>query len=235
MKKIMLLLICILLSGCTAQYTLTYEKDIYKESFSLEDDKDKYYDSESVVSLINQFYSSNISTNYLDDPEELAAGENLSNYNFYTKSLIDKNGKYGIYLGYNFKEENEFKYSFLANQLFETININDNLIQAKNIKNIYDSYPYLKDINIVFKTDKIIENTNADKVEKNTYYWFINKDNYKNKIIDIRFNKNKNDNNTFIENGYLNFNAIKYIILILILILFIIVFVIYKKIRNSNK
>ena len=52
----------------------------------------------------------------------------------------------------------------------------------------------------------------VSKEKDGTYYWYINKDNYINKNINIEFEKNENTIELD-ENGYFSSNIIKYIII----------------------
>ncbi len=236
MKKILFLLISILfLSGCSVEYNLVYEKNTFKESLSVQDVKEKNYDGLPFSQYIDSYYSTNISTNINDDSEELEAGVNLNQYKFYDKNIINSNGLYGINLSYNFDNDNDYRNSYVARQLFDYIYVNDDYLEARAIKNIFVNYPFLDTINIVFSTDKYISETNADEVVDDKYYWHINKDNYSIKTINIKFDKDKNEKSTFLKDGYLNNNFINYCLLILAAILLIGIFVVYKKVKKNNK
>jgi len=235
MKKILFLLTFLLLSGCTAEYNLEYKNNVFSETFKVESKSTEYCADELCSYYYNSYYNNNICIDYYANDEELAAGVNLSKYKFYNKSIIDNNEIKGINLDYVFSDPVQYSSSFLSNSLFESVIVNDSKIQAYNIKNVFVNYPYLDEIVITFSTDKFVSNVNSDKVNDDKYYWYINKDNYKNKTIYVEFDEEANLNNTFVDDGYLTWNSLKYILLMLIVVLLIIVLIVYEKVKNSNK
>mgnify|MGYP003291057817 CR=1 FL=1 len=53
----------------------------------------------------------------------------------------------------------------------------------------YDMVEEFENIEIAVKTNHKVKEHNADKKKGNTYYWYINRDNYKNKPISIKMSK----------------------------------------------
>ena len=96
--------------------------------------------------------------------------------------------------------------------------------------NIESFITYVK---IILKTDYNVR-TNFDEKKDNTYYWYINKDNYKNKSINISVLKN----NAIIEDNekiIIGDNYINMFLYILVIIIIIIGLVILLKVKKSNK
>ncbi len=226
MKKIIILMLFIILTGCNAKYNLEYIDGEFKEDLNILNGKSKELNGIPIDEYLNY----NISINYLDDQEELALNENLNKYKFYNKSLIDDGSNYGINLNYKFSQS-EISDSFIMHILFNSIIINNSKLKFSDINNVFTNYEDLKNIEISFKTDKIVENSNADKVEDDVYYWFINKNNYKDKEIEILFNEEET------RAKFEKINNIKYevVILILLLVLIIAVFIFYIKFKKANK
>lgn len=235
MKKILILFSFILLTGCSAKYNLSYYDNILKEEFIVETSNNEYCGNDLCKHYINSYYNTNISINYFDSEEDLALNEDLSNYTFYNKSLIDSNNKYGFKLGYDYNEQSNYTNSYLVRSLFNKFIVNDESINAYEIKNIFNNYSYLDNIVISFKTDKYITNTNCDEVKDDTYYWYINKNNYSTKTINIIFDVDTNRENELIKDNYLTWNSIKYILLIIIVLLLFVVLYVYEKVKKSNK
>ena len=116
--------------------------------------------------------------------------------------------------------------------MFQGFNITDDEIYLYDPLNVFLTYPLLDDITISFKSDKKVYDNNADEVKNNKYYWYINKDNYKDKNIRISFKKGEilSQKNIVISDN--NFKVVIYLFLIILLISFLVIF---EKIRKSNK
>lgn len=235
MKKICFLIFSIfLLTGCTAEYNLVYENGVLSESLIIMSNKTDVINGQSFDSLVNNYYNNvNLLVDYTNQPGDMSEAESLSKYAFYNKSIIEKNGQYGINLFYSYKENSGFEKSYIVYNLYDNANISDNYIQVHNIKDIFSSYPYLDSISITLKSSRKVECTNADKVEDNMCYWYINKYNYLNyKNIKVNFVDDE-EINALTKNSISN---LIYIILGIVCIgLLITIIVIYEKVKNSNK
>ena len=235
MKKICFLIFSVFfLTGCSAEYNLVYENGILSESLSVTSNKTDVIDGQSFDSLINNYYNNiNLLVDYTIQPGDANEEEILSRFDFYNKRILEENGKYGINLFYSYKERNDFEKSYIVYNLYDNANISDNYIQVHSIKDIFSSYPYLDGINITFKSDKKVECINADKVEDNVCYWYVNKYNYlNNKSIKVNFINNEETNILTANNGWNIIYIILGIVGISLLIAFI---VIYEKVKKSNK
>ena len=235
MKKIFIILSFLLLSGCSADYSIRYIDDVYSEEFIVEVNSNEYCGDELCSSYIEDYYDTNISTYYLDSEEELAFSDDLSKYTFYNKEIINSNGKYGIILNYDYNSASNLSSSYISRKLFNKIIINDNFIKAYDINNIFLNYGYLNEITISFVTDKYVQSTNADDEKDGVYYWYIDKNNYKNKVINISFDKEAIEKNQLSKDGYLTWNSIKYLFVILFVIILVGILYIYEKVKKSNK
>lgn len=235
MKKVCFLLLSIFfLTGCSANYSLVYENGVLSESLSVTSNKSDVIDGEYYDSLVNNYYNNvNLLVDYTVQPGDMSEEEQLQNYNFYNKSIIDSDGKYGINLFYSYNERNNFKYSFIVHNLYDNVSVTNDYIQVYNVKDIFSNYPYLDSINITFKSDKNVDCINADKVEDGVCFWYINKYNYlNNKSIKVNFVNNSEINILTSNNGW----DIIYIILGIIGIsLLVAIIVIYEKVKKSNK
>ena len=161
MKKIFLLFMLLLLTGCTVDYNLEFKNKKYCESLDV-----KARNSEGLKDYLDSYYNGNISLYYNDDDEELAIKplKDLINYKFYNKSIIKSENNYGFNLNYCF--DKDFKDSRIINTLFDSIDITSDHLKANGIKDIFDTYSDLTDVTISFKSDKYIKKINADlKVE----------------------------------------------------------------------
>ena len=233
MKKIILLLMIIFVSGCSAEYNLEYSDNTYKESLFINGNKNEQIDDNLFSSIINDYYNKNIIINYDADPGDIKNEDFPLYYNVYNKKIIDDN-RYGLLLNYNYENKDDYIKSTIVNELFYDVIVDNNYIEMKSIKDVFSNYDYLESITIKFNTDKYIKSINADEKIDNNYYWYIDKDNYKNKNIYIIFADSRLDSIKSLSKE----NANKVIdISLLCILLFVLVFiiVIYSRIKKSNK
>ena len=112
--------------------------------------------------------------------------------------------------------------------------MDENHINAYGIKNVFETYTNLTDITISFKTDKYIKSINSDEKKGNTYYWYINKENYKDKSINITFTDSYLESISIDEDKNVE-SYIDVIIIIIVLIIMMFVLVIYTRYKKTNK
>lgn len=226
MKKIFLLFVMLfMLTGCTANYELSYYNDSLEEKLIIPSSNVETSNGYTLNALLEDYFNNmNLLVNY-----KIQSGDgDDNNYPHYNKSFSTISG---LNLNYSYSEKEDFNNSSIVYSLFEKVNITDNYIKAREIKNIFNNYELLDEINIVFKTDKNVTSNNADKIVNDEYIWVINKNNYQNKIINITYD-NKKKINVFgeKENSILN-----YILIILGSVLALGVLIVFFKISISNK
>lgn len=229
MKKIvMLFLTVILLTGCSAQYNLSYYDNIYSENLEILGVKDDSVFVSDIEENLGKVYVVDYTNDYGDMNEQ----DVINNYSTYNKTLIDENNKYGIKFNYDYKKEDNIINSNIINNLFDSVIINDNYINIYNSKNIFSYYDNLDNITIKFESDKNVKESNADEVKDNICYWYINKDNYENKDIRIIF-----DNDSKFVSQYKKSvtTFLDYLIYIFLICMLILILVIYNKVKKSNK
>lgn len=233
MKKLILLLMAILITGCSAEYNLEYKDGLYKESLFNYGEKNEKINDDLFSNLVSEYYNKNIIVTYNAQPGDIKNEEYPLYFQIYNKRIIDDN-KFGLLLDYNYKNKDDYKKSTIINELFYSINLGENYIEMKDIKDIFSNYNYLDKITISFKADKYIKTINSDEKKDNTYYWYIDKSNYNNKSIYIVYANNRLDSiNTITKD-----NADKVIDITLLgiaLFIFIFIIIIYERIRVSSK
>lgn len=228
MKKFLLFFMMIFLTGCTAQYNLEFSNNTYKENFIVSGNNSEIIDGETFSKVINNYYNKNILVEYNAQPGDMLESDYPKYYEVYNKELINNGLKLSYIYNYDYQK------STLINELFYNIEINSNFINLTRIKDIFDKYPYLEDITISFKTDKIIESINSDESKDDIYYWYINKDNYNEKNINISFADSRIDliAKTTKKNSDKFINVF---IIIVIIIIMISIVVIYIRIKKTDK
>lgn len=237
MKKRIILLIMILLltTGCTSEYNLTIDNNVYQEKVNINGitsdelsnlnrdwqipiDKDEYNnisgDPSSEIKITGDTYSYNVS------------GNNLTfNYDF-TRSTLN----------------NSTAISICYDKATIT-NYEDSIVISTSSKvTCFNKYPYLTSIKVNITTDKSVTSHNADSVNGNTYIWNINKGNSTNKSINMIINNQEDDsqsqttpgNNTNIESENKSKDYTLYIFCVILLIVLLLGYFIFKKIINKN-
>lgn len=213
-QRILLLLLCFLLTGCSVKYDLEVTENNIIENIDLQVDSSK---------LNTQMYDELTS-----DKNSVYLGE--KKYYTVTKESLGTN----LNLHYNYEHQIEnFEKSKVINWCYHDKNIKkteDKIIIST--KGSFDcankeskSRVENAQINITTKL-KVLEN-NADKVNGNTYTWNINDDNYTNKPIYMEIS---------ISNQFSKFQSqliIGAIILVLISLLTVLIITARGKINNK--
>lgn len=183
MRKIkILVLICgmFLLSGCSVEYNLTINKN------TMEEDINAIFDKATESELASRMEPIRRSAYYNYDTRE-------NEYYIFNKREDDNN----IILSYNYEYtgNNLYKseaasrcyYKRIVNVTDENITINTDNQVACLFK---DGEREIDDITVNIKTDLIVLENNADEVNNGVYTWYINDQNYTNKPIYIKIDKN---------------------------------------------
>lgn len=211
MKKIeiiVILLIVILVSGCSKQYNLIVENDKITEEFNISFD-----DTEENMQRYNLDYF------------PLHANQEA----MYVKKIDKKNKLLKAHFNYTYKPS-EFVNANSINECFETKEI---IVEAEdyyyfklqNLKSCMSDYNI--DINIITK-NKVLEN-NADEVNKNKYTWHITDKNKDKFNLEIKIDKKKS------EKGILGSFSLVLISLIAIIGIIIFLSILIIKRNKSNK
>ena len=182
MRKIkILVLICgmFLLSGCSVEYNLTINKN------TMEEDINAIFDKATESELASRMEPIRRSAYYNYDTRE-------NEYYIFNKREDDNN----IILSYNYEYtgNNLYKseaasrcyYKRIVNVTDENITINTDNQVACLFK---DGEREIDDITVNIRTDLIVLENNADEVNDNVYTWYINDQNYTNKPIYIKIEK----------------------------------------------
>ena len=231
MKKILLLIILIILTGCSANYEIDYSKNRFNESLTTSGNiTDINYKNE----IDNYYLKSYLLTSYKIQTGDMAENEILSNYSIYNKELVNESNNYGLKLGYNYDNKDNYMESSIVYRLFSSFIIEDNYIKLDGIKNIFNSYSMLDNIKIIFSTDKYVSESNCDEVKNNKYIWYIDKNNYQNKFIEITLVSNKIEMYKKNMEKYSD-KVVTFIIVVISIMGLLYILVIYNKVKKSNK
>lgn len=183
MKKILISLIILLLTGCSATYTLDLNSDEFKESLSLVGDND--YTAEAINGEYNNLTQAINGQDF--NPYEKDKQEGVEYYN---KSLIEN----GINYNYSFNKNNYTQSNIIAScyQHVYIKEVDDTiLLSTSNEFFCFDYYQELDSVTIKINIKNKVVGSNADNIKGNIYTWNLKKSEYKNSPIMISYKKNE--------------------------------------------
>lgn len=236
LKKISLIIILLLVSGCNAVYTIEIENDIIKEKLEVQNFDDKNLVDDEYRTLIDLYASSNITTNYNYLRPEVY--EKIEGFNYYQIEKIDTVNNLGLIMEAQYNLE-DYLNSTLLNHHFNQFEFNNNdstfYLNSKKNNDIFKKYFYLNNLTIKVTTDKKVLENNADIINNNTYIWNINKDNQLEKEIIFKIEKTDNDK-LFVKDQNNLYNSSTLLIIYGLLFIGIIIFLLNTLIKiRKNK
>ncbi len=229
LKTLIILSMLTFLCGCSANYEIEVKNGSIRENSQILVNKtNESIKEENGFSLEEELEYTYNSIHDIDNGQEETKTKHFE--------LNKINNKDNIGLSYNNQLTfNNYEESPLIHQCYENINIINKTssfsINTDKYFKCFDYYKYLDSVTITLKSDYKVLNTNADEEKKGIYYWYINKNNYTNKRINIDLSK---EPKTVVDK--VNLGDYSYIVFILLgLSLIILGLVVFIKVKNSNK
>ncbi len=173
MKKIFLLSLIFILTGCSIDYNLTLDEELATENIKI--------NSQDFYTFPTPAYN-NVQGS--SETDEKIPGVEYYDMNFNTDYST---ASYKFPLN-NFKSSRAVNTCYKALTLSKT-STGSRLLNTSNYNYCFDAYPNLDEINvnITISDNYTIINSNADSKNSNTHSWKINRDNYKSKYIQIEY------------------------------------------------
>lgn len=234
MKKIIIILfLCLMITGCSANYNLTLKNNQIKEELIINNYNVSSWNEGTTTykMMVEQALKSNIPIFYQDYVPE--NNSKLPNLSYYQISPINETNNLGLTYKYLFKEK-EYRNSTLLNSFDHKLNISvtNNIISFNESEStLFDKYPSLDNLTLKIETSyKVIKN-NADKVEGNTYYWYLNKEEQNQKSIIFKCNKSEQNESQKTTNN----QTINIIYIIIIGFIILMGLLIYLKVKKASK
>lgn len=232
MKKILLMFILILLlSGCSVEYNVSLENDSFKESGSLTEKKE----NKDNVSKNGFSFEEQINYTY-QSMHDVLNGQEMEKTQSFELKKIDTDKEIGLTYSNELKQ-NKYYLSPIIRQCYDNVKVkNDNnniKISTGNYFKCFDYYELLNNVTVNFTTNYKVVNNNADEIKDNTYTWFINKNNFKNKEISIEIDKSDISYNTLLDEKESNV-LIVFLIGLVLTVIFVFGFYTYYKVKFSN-
>jgi len=197
MKKIILLLILVLTSGCTVDYNLVIDKkNTLNEEITI-----KSENNQESYELYNDPWPTKA---YYSDADSGDYPEKLNGVEYYKEEKYLENNFYHKKLTHSsimnkFNDINSIK---LCYEDFYVTNNEDNTITLATTSTFLcmENYPNLNQVNINIKVANPVVSSNASSVDGKNYKWTITRDNYETSGIIITFKKDNVGNGDYASN-----------------------------------
>ena len=193
MKKYLILLVCLfLITGCDVTYNLDIDGIKYDETASIIEKYENVDDTRTLDRLYNLF---NV---YVNKPIPISTlspfisetNEKVKGVAYYDVKNLSTDDSFGMELIGNFDDTNEMSDSnvlaFAVGKKDIKKDKENVIINVQNFK-IFKQFDNIDNVTVNLKSKNKVISHNADKVSKNIYTWYINKNNYKSKIINIEY------------------------------------------------
>lgn len=216
-KKILIFILIILLTGCSSEYTLKITNNKFKENINVVIPK-------SIIPSINP-EEIDVEIDYDDQITPFIESKTASLVNsdkFYKKKVAEYDNYFQIEMKYTYNEEN-FKKANSINSCFEYPQLDFSENYYINLQGAFYCL-YTDTIDIKIETDNEVYFNNADEVDGNIYIWHI--DGTNSDYVDIRIEIAKG-----ISIGLIIGSILISLILISIIIM---LYRFYKKNKNRN-
>lgn len=225
MKKIILLVSLIfLLSGCSVNYDLEIFNNEYREKISINSLNTTESSYEIPVYFDETRVEKTLTSKKVADVEYYQKSNEQTNYVYYNNFAMEK-----YYKSYFVNSSFDF-FAVYYNDVDEETGEDIITISTNNNMKIFDTYKDLDEIKINVKTNHKVKYSNADSHSKFTYTWNYDKNNYKDKYIQLILYKDK-----FVFNYDGKFFRNLTIVGLIVVSLAIIAIFIIKKSKKANK
>ena len=205
-KIIGIIMIIFLLTGCDANYYGEISNNSFKERTTIIPDSSKKetIQNKNLESYLQSFVGTKIPSFYNADSYN---GENegeKEGIEYYEITTYQKDNRKGIQASYDFNLYTLYR-SLAMKECFDEVNVqkNENIyrISTNNYCKAFDKYSLLENLTIHLFIDYDVIYSNADEVDGNHYYWYLNQENYRNKNVSLSFNTVTQDLSNFDPNN----------------------------------
>lgn len=222
MKRILLLFLVFLLTGCSAEYNLEINEDNIVENVTVDFKKAETDRSALEPYLTNNHYvypGSDLDAIYKvslneDNSNYFLSYDYVHDYSHFTQSMFLSKCYENVFLSSDDKQIN-----LATSDTFRCINMLEDNFQVDNVK-------------ISIKTNMKVIDNNADSVSGKVYNWFIDISNYYEKPIKLTIQKAVKAENVIKEND--SFLTLIFVIVFILLVIFIFFILVKFKTKKNN-
>lgn len=183
-KGIALLVLPVVLCGCSATYNVNITKDTITEELLILDDVNV---SSSLEEMSHIYPPMTVDYKEAIEDDDIAnLEEGMEIYN----QKIDKiKGAYQIRYEYSKFTKDTIVNSNIARAAYNNVGYlyspKENIIQLSTNSNVkaFDEFPNLDSVTVNITTEYLVSNSNADQVNGNTYTWVITRENKNRNIL----------------------------------------------------
>lgn len=181
MRKYLILLCLIFMTGCSARYTIEFNDDTIDDNisiFSIESSEYEYIKSDNYAPI----------PAFVDSPFNVENPVKIKGVEYYDVDAHNGNA----YLDYKFKLS-DYENSYFANTCYDYFKIfeeKDEIVfsTGKKFKCFFPGYD-LDSVDVVIKSNHTVLYNNADEINDGEYVWHITKDKKDDANIQISFSK----------------------------------------------
>lgn len=198
-KKLLLLILLFLVTGCSATYDVEIYNNTVKEDMEFIEDNSSKWDSEAQYGLTyRELLTDSVSYPYpafndamVDENDRIK----IDGVEYYDNKLISESNKLGQKLSYHKFTLNDFEESSIIKKCYQYFTImtqDDNIILSTSLDNkCFDEYPNLDFITVNLKTNHKVVSSNADIVDGYHYTWNLSRETKDDSAILITLKKNE--------------------------------------------
>lgn len=181
-KRLNILLVILLLTGCSAEYSITINsiEDINESLNIIEKDKSKFdvKNEQLYNSTLRQYLDTNMkwpTPVFIDQVENPIEPTKIEGIVYYNKKNISNSSKLEINYNYNFNNNN-YKESNILNTCYEyDYEVINNVFTFKTTSDFkcFEKYPLLENIDFILNTTCNVISSDADSKTDNKFTWNI--------------------------------------------------------------
>ena len=240
MKKILLILLAIFMTGCTVNYTLEIKEGKINETFDAQETNPEKAALKNDGEMSFQDYVTIYKTDgkiYSDYDVQYGEEGCSEECRYYKIDGIVDNNEIALILTDDFTFES-YSNATIPNQYMPAFDVfynNDKLsIEGKISEAVFDSYEILDEVNIKIKTEYEVLTTNAEKTGKNEYTWNIKRGTKGEKLYITLNTAEKSSDTKSEENNKIKITILLIVLLAILCILFV-AYSLFTKKKNINR
>lgn len=187
MKKIYIVILVFILSGCSVRYEIDIDRSVHLN----EKIKVQALNEEEVEKIKN--YSGKLPIS-IEIDDSMAFKKKLSGIDYYSIKKNSKNTDISFNYNYNVDKFNEDVFARTCYEYVTAMSSEDNLVLSTSNKFLcFEKFENLDEVIVTVTSKYKLRETNADVVEKHKYQWMITRENANNKYLYLSLDTTERD------------------------------------------